>query len=340
MDEAFGRRGLVDPAALRAFNARSDWKGGTKLAAHAGLALLTGTALALTWGSWWAVPVFLAHGVVLNFLYAAQHELSHYTVFKTRRLNEIFGRAIGFLMLYPRDFDQIQHFAHHRHTQDWDKDGELAGRPPYTRRGYVLWLTGISYWYSRVARILRLARGVVVEPYVQGTHRRTVIREARWHLAGYALVAVAAIAAGSWAPVILWLAPMMAMKWVHQLQNTIEHFGLTHAPDTWANTRTARTIAPLRWLGWNMQYHTAHHSFPSVPFHALPRLHAAIVARTGAEPQTMGYLEFQRAVFARLTSGRGERDYPDGESWIFAEGQAPAAAAPADAGSGGEAVAR
>ena len=26
----------------------------------------------------------------------------------------------------PRDYDQVMHFAHHRWTQDWERDGELT----------------------------------------------------------------------------------------------------------------------------------------------------------------------------------------------------------------------
>ena len=42
---------------------------------------------------------------------------------------------------------------------------------------------------------------------------------------------------------------MLALKAVHQLQNTIEHTGLTHDPDILVNTRTVRTNALMRWLG-------------------------------------------------------------------------------------------
>lgn len=314
MEGFVGRRGFIEPERLRALSARSDVRGAVQMAGHLGALAATATALHLAWGGWWTVPALLAHGVVLNFLYAAQHELSHSTPFRTRWVNEAFGRAIGFLMLYPRDFDQIQHFAHHRHTQDWARDGELA-RPRYTLASYLLWLSGLTYWWTRASRIVRLARGVVVEPYIRPVERPLVISEARWHLAGYAAVALASLAAGSWVAVLFWLAPMLATKPMHQLQNTIEHLGLTHSSDILLNTRTVRTNPLLRRLGWNMAYHTAHHTFPSVPFHALPALHAEIVARSGREPPTMGYLEFQARVIAALARG-GEIAYPDDESWV------------------------
>jgi hypothetical protein len=46
-------------------------------------------------------PAFVVHGTLINFLYAGQHEFSHWTVFKTKKLNEIFGRLFGFVLFYP-----------------------------------------------------------------------------------------------------------------------------------------------------------------------------------------------------------------------------------------------
>ena len=315
MDEVFGRRNLIAPAALKALSVKSDWRGFAQLGAHLGAVVLSGAALRLAWGGWWAVPTFIAHGILINFLYAGQHEFSHSTVFKTKRLNEIFGRLFGFILIYPRDFDQIQHFAHHRYTQDWEGDGELA-RERYTLTSYLLWVLGPTYWYTRIRRVLRFAVGVVSEPYIPEDRKADVIREARWHLAGYALIALVSIAGGSWAAVQLWLLPMLVMKPVHQLQNTIEHLGLPHEDNVLVNTRSTRTNAVMRWLGWQMQYHTAHHAFPGVPFHRLRELNEAIFASRGAAPPSMTYLGFQIAVLRAFAHGRTEADYPDDRAWI------------------------
>jgi fatty acid desaturase len=315
VQEVFARRDLIEPAKLRALCAPSDRAGAVQVASHLGAIAATGVALGLTWGTWWAVPVFVAHGVLLNFLYAGQHELSHWTVFRTRAPNEWFGRLFGFILFYPRDFDQLQHIAHHRHTQDWDRDGELA-RERYTLRSYLLWLFGPTYWYTRWLRILRFAAGRVGEPYIPANRRGDLVREARWHLAGYAVIAAASVATGSCAAVLYWLAPMLATKVVHQLQNTIEHLGLPHDANILENTRSTRTNALLRWLGWNMQYHTAHHAFPGVPFHHLPALHDTLFTARGTAPPMMTYLGFQRAVVRAFWPDKTEADYPDDRAWI------------------------
>jgi fatty acid desaturase len=306
---------MIAPEKLKALSVKSDWRGFLQLGGRLGALAVSGTALYLTWGTWWAVPVFIVHGVMINFLYAGQHELSHWTVFKTKRLNELFGRLFGFILIYPRDFDQIQHFAHHRYTQDWEGDGELA-RERYTFASYLLWVLGPTYWYTRVRRVIRFSLGIVTEPYIPDDRKVEVIREARWHLAGYVLIAAASIATGSWAAVQLWIAPMLAMKPVHQLQNTIEHLGLPHIPAITENTRTTRTNALMRWLAWNMQFHTAHHAFPGVPCYALPKLHNEIFVEKGKKPPTMSYLAFQWAVLRAFWNGRTEADYPDDAVWI------------------------
>ena len=320
MQSSFSRRDLIRPERLRDLMQRSDLWGVAQLGSHLGAIVLTGTALWLTWGTPLAVLIFMAHGVLLNFLYAGQHELSHGTVFKTKWPNEWFGRAIGFLMIFARDFDKIQHSAHHQWTQNWDKDGELV-REPYTLNSYLLWMTGLTYWVTRATRMVRLARGVVLEPYIRPDQHGQVIREVRWHLAGYAAIALISLIFQSWAAVMLWLAPMIVMKPVHQLQNTIEHLGLSHEDNIFDNTRSTRTNAIGRWLCWQMPYHTAHHAFPSVPFWRLKHLDSELKGN-GAKPHAMGWIEFQVEVIRKL-SAKSEDQYPYDEVWVIPTAQGP-----------------
>ncbi|MGO9935195.1 MAG: fatty acid desaturase [Steroidobacteraceae bacterium] len=315
MDEVFVRRDVIDVATLRSLCMPSDRKGAMQSLSHLGAIGVTGTLLWMTRATPWAIPLFMIHGVLLNFLYAGQHELSHWTVFRTAWLNEWLGRAFGFVLFYPRTFDQIQHIAHHRFTQDWTRDGELV-RARYTRASYLIWMSGISYWYTRWRRILRFSAGVITEPYLPSGRHAELAREARLHLAGYMLIAAISVFARSAAAFWLWLAPMLAMKCVHQLQNTIEHLGLTHEANVLNNTRSTRTNAFMRWMGWQMQYHTAHHAFPGVPFHRLHRLHDIIFTQRGATAPAMTYLGFQIAVLRAFASGKTEADYSDSTTWI------------------------
>ncbi len=303
MEDYAARKNLIPPERLRELTVRSDWAGGVQAVSHFGAIGVTGALLLALWGTLWAVPVFVLHGMLINFLFAAQHECNHYTAFRTRWINDVINRITGFLLLYPRSYERWYHFEHHRHTQDWQRDPELMGRTPYTMVSYVLYLFGITYWIGLARRMLSNALGRVEGDYFTPKQRRHITLEARWHLAGYAAIALLTIAFQSWLAVILWLAPMLSTKLLHQVQNITEHTGASHVNDTLYNTRTIRTWWWLRWMGWNMQYHTAHHTYPAVPFHRLPELHDEIVARLGHEPPTSGYVDFQRRFLRTLAHG-------------------------------------
>ncbi|WP_333713550.1 fatty acid desaturase [Yoonia sp.] len=314
MEASFSRRKLLTPDELRRLTERSDMQGAVQMGSHQGAILLVGLLHWQAMGTGWVWVTGAALGVLLNFLYAAQHELSHATVFKTRKLNEIFGRIIGFVQIFPRDYDQIMHFAHHQYTQDWDRDGELV-REPYTIRTYLLWLSGITYWRNRVFGVVRRARGVIIEPFIRKEEEARVIFESRAHLAGYALIAGVSVIAGSWFAVTFWLLPMLLTKPVHQLQNTIEHLGLSHESDILENTRSTRANALQNWLCWQMPYHTAHHTFPAVPFWKLKELNAKIEDKAG-EVHRMGWIEFQIEVIRKLMA-KDESQYPMDEVWVI-----------------------
>ena len=69
-----------------------------------------------------------------------------------------------------------------------------------------------------------------------------------------------------------------------------EHTLLPNTDDMLVNTRTTRSNALVRWMAWQMPYHCEHHTFPTIPFHALKATHARIADRLGAT--SPGYLDF------------------------------------------------
>lgn len=314
MDASFSRRKLLEPAELQALNARSDVRGWLQMGSH--LAAI-GTAIvahALAMGSAWVLLTGAVLGVLINFLYAAQHELSHGTVFARKDLNAVWGRIIGFFMIFPRNYDQVMHFAHHKWTQDWNRDGELV-REPYTLTTYLLWLSGVTYWRNRVSGVIRRARGIIIEPYIRPEEEEMIIRESRIHLGLYAAILLCSLITGTWWALTFWIIPMVLTKPVHQLQNTIEHLGLSHEDNILENTRSTRTNALMRWLCWQMPYHTAHHTFPSVPFWKLKDLNEKIETQIGGEVWRMGWIEFQIEVIQKLRA-KDESQYPMNEVWI------------------------
>jgi len=287
---------------LRALSRKSDLRGAVQTASHLGA--IAATTAGLVWlaplAPWAFVPLFIAQGVLINCLYAGQHELSHWTAFRTKAANDVVGHLFGFATLNPFLTDRFIHFAHHRATHDPARDPELLGVGDYTLATYLLDLSGVSFWVRRVSGIVRTAcgRGLDGAYWLGDRERAIVIMEARIHVALWIAIAAASLVFQSWVAIGFWLAPMLATKGFHQLQNLGEHTGLPHVPDIFANTRTLTGPPPMRWLMWNMSWHTAHHAFPGVPFHALPTLHREIAAARNVP--TRGYLGAQKDIFAGL----------------------------------------
>ena len=295
---------VVNRDRLRALSRKSDLAGLLQTASHVGAIAVTtiGLLLAVPVAPWSFVPLFVAQGILINCLYAGQHELSHWTAFRTKGLNDTVGHVFGFATLNPFLTDRWIHFAHHRATHDPARDPEIMGLGPYTLANYVLDLSGVSFWWRRITGILLAAAGRGLDGWywIDSRQRRIVILEARIHSALWAALVIASIAWRSWLVIELWIAPLLLTKWFHQLQNTGEHTGLPHDPDIFINTRTLRGPAPMRWLVWNMSWHTAHHCFPAVPFFALPALDAEIRSGLSRPIPTRGYIEAQRDIFAGL----------------------------------------
>ena len=315
MEEVFARSGMIDPDRLKELSQKSDARGWLQVISHFAAIGCTGFLLHASLGTFWVIPAFIAHGILINYLYAGQHEFSHSTVFKSPGLNEFFGRLLGLIVLHPRDFDQIQHFAHHRYTQKWREDGELY-RDRHTLRTYLMALTGMWLGLRVPPSIVRSAFGRVDAPYVRGKNKDKVILEARVTLAIYGAIIVASIVFRSWAALLYWFAPLVLTKWGHQIQNLIEHVGMPH-DDTniFENTRSTKTNAFMRWMCWQMQYHTAHHAYPSVPFYRLKELHHDAFTANGLKPATMTYLGFQIAVIKALAE-KPEAEQPDDKVWV------------------------
>lgn len=296
------RRDLIDAERLAILRQRSDGRAWAQLGSHFGAVLATGALLHALWGSLWAAPVFIVHGMLINYLYAAQHELMHGTAFATRSLNEFFSRITGFLVIFPRDYDRAMHFTHHKHTNVPEKDPEIMGDTESESLKTVprfLWsLSAIPYWQRRLSHLFRNAFGnVESEHYMGQREQRLIVREARLHLAAYALVAMASIGYGSWVAVYYWLLPLLLTKPLHHIQNIVEHSGMPMVDDVTANTRTIRVNPLLRWMCWNMQYHWAHHLFAVVPFYNLPALDRELA---GVERCVCrGYIDAARDVIHR-----------------------------------------
>jgi fatty acid desaturase len=267
-------RDIVGRKRLRKMMARRDGPGLTYLAGHLGLTVVTGVLLGLFLGTLWVIPACVLHGFVIVHFFAPFHECSHSTTFKTRWMNTALGWFTGLVLMLPPLVFKYQHADHHTYTQNLRRDPQMI---PMGER-----LGGYLYYASSIPYFLDIIRVLFSHPFghfseidrrsVPESARPAVQREAWIFWAVYGVLALVSVAMGSWAVVTYWLIPRIVGEPLMRIIRMSEHVGCSREPDMLLNSRTVKGLAPLRWLAWNMPYHTAHHAVPLVPFHALPEL--------------------------------------------------------------------
>lgn len=288
----------LSPSELARLTRRSDAKGLARLAAHLAVLALTGTLVTLTQGSAWMAGALWLHGVVLVFLFAPLHETIHYTAFASRWINRRVADVVGLLLLLPSRYFRAFHLTHHQFTQDPERDPELSSPKPRTPGELLLAVSGLPLWRERIATLLRHSRGRVDEPYIQPAQRRRITWEARVHLVLYLGAAAASLALASDVLLWYWIVPALIAQPMLRMFLLAEHTGCPLVPDMLRNSRTTHTNALVRFLAWNMPYHSEHHAYAAVPFHALPALHERLKDRIAV--QSPGYARTIRGIAADL----------------------------------------
>ncbi|MBI2255856.1 MAG: fatty acid desaturase [Proteobacteria bacterium] len=287
--------------ALKTLVTRSDAAGLMQLAGHLLLLAATTALIAVAHHSFWLWPAMFAHGVVLVFLFAPLHETIHRTAFAARWLNDAVAFVFGTILVLPREYFRAFHFAHHRHTQDPARDPELASPRPATRRQWLLYVSGLPYWYWQLRGLVTRALGQVPEAfYGNDDQRRKVVAESRLTLGVYGAILTLSLVMTSDIALRYWALPVLLGQPMLRLYLLAEHWGCPFPPAPMLQrSRTTYTNGFVRFLAWNMPYHAEHHANPAVPFHALPQANALLAGEIGTT--SPGYVAASRWIIERLT---------------------------------------
>jgi fatty acid desaturase len=235
------------------------------------------------WGRWWAGPFLVAYGVLYGSAAASRwHECSHGTPFRTRWLNDAIYHLASFMVLREPTVWRWSHTRHHTDTIIVGRDREIAvPRPPSLLDLLLNIFVLKATWISLRSMILHTFGHLTAEErsFIPAMEHWKVYGVARIWVSILVVIGVACVATRSVLPAVFVGLPTLYGGFL------VEFFGLTlHAGlaedvlDHRLNTRTVYMNPVFRFLYWNMNYHLEHHMFPMVPYHALPRLHAAIKA--------------------------------------------------------------
>lgn len=245
-----------------------------------------------TYGGLFGLLAIVGQGIGFCFLFCAMHEAGHGTAFKAKFINKLVTTIAGFLLFLGPLWFQSFHAAHHRHTHDPELDPELATPKPQTWGQYIFHISGIMIWISSVKSLLINARRVPTGAFIPASSRVPINREARLMLFIYSIIITGGLIFIPQYIFQFWLLPLLLGQPFLRLFLLAEHAGCQHDPDMLKNSRTTRTNPLVLFLSWNMPYHTAHHSFPAVPFHQLPKFHQHIAQYAAVKSD--GYGAFHR----------------------------------------------
>jgi acyl-lipid omega-6 desaturase (Delta-12 desaturase) len=240
-----------------------------------------------------SAPVAIALGLVatifLTRMYSLFHDLTHNSLFESRRRNGRFGHFLGFLLFTPYRWWQRQHAIHHAHTGDLEHRGigeintmtlaeyERASR--LRRLGYRLYrnpllmlLVGPSLVFLFERRFPQKGMTPKILLSVVVTNLALVAWVLGWSslvgLETFLLVQGTTLIAGG--AIAAWMLYIQ-----HQYEDTYYQ-----APGKWQFELAAiqgssylELPRPLAWMVGNANYHHVHHLSAKIPNYNLRAAH-------------------------------------------------------------------
>ena len=264
------------------------------------------------WGSWWALPFWLAYGVLYGSACDSRwHECGHGTAFRTDWKNDAVYHIASFMVMRNPVSWRWSHARHHTDTIIVGRDPEISVMRPTRILLMVLKFVGIPDVFYELRLLAQHAMGRVSAQetdYIPESELGKVVFWGRVHMAIYAVAVVTALLAWSPIPLLLIGGPRIYGCWHFIMTGLIQHGGLAEdVLDHRLNSRTVLMNPVSRWLYWNMNYHVEHHMFPMVPYHALPRLHELI--KHDLPPPNRSILEAYREFLGAVLRQRREPGY-------------------------------
>jgi Na+-transporting NADH:ubiquinone oxidoreductase subunit F len=246
-----------------------------------GLILGFGFATYRLWGTWWAIIPYLLYCV----LYASTsdsrwHEAGHGTAFKTDWMNSALYEIASFMVMRESTVWRWSHTRHHSDTIVVGRDPEIAVPRPPDVKAIIMAFFNLRVYPKYFGHMLLHSIGRMSadeKTYIPQMEFPKVYRRARVYVAIYAVVIGLSLYTRSILPLMFVGFANLFGTWLLVTYGLTQHAGLAeNVLDHRLNCRTVYMNPIHRYLYWNMNYHVEHHMFPLVPYHALPKLHAAV----------------------------------------------------------------
>lgn len=288
------KRPSIDKALVREHTRSSDVYGWLHCLGTLAILGTTGTIATMMYAQqrWLLMALALyVHGGVHAFS-PQLHELSHNSVFRSKRLNSVFKWVFG-IIHWEKNHSirfRLSHTHHHRYTLHRRSEGEEVHPRPFMLENVIEEalrvvdpLGFVMAVYDRVRAIftpfLRNPRRNIWQRYCHSvatpTEQRAADRADTLTFLFHVVFDIAAIASGMWFLVVVVTLPgFYGGKWYHLLIHQTMHVGREPETDDFrACCRTVRLDPVSSFLYWHMQWHTEHHTFPGMPCYRLKGFH-------------------------------------------------------------------
>lgn len=271
-------------------------------------------------GTWFLVAC-ISHWLVIVFaiplignryyaLFIIGHDGFHKRLFSDVRRNDLFADIFIYAPIGAiTRLNKKNHLTHHTHLAneedpDRHKYGCFNKTTPLQFIGYLTGLT--SVWRSAKNVFFENKTALSVDtnrssPNLPSQYnQRDIIILVTWQIL---LIGGLTITIGWWAYPVLWLLPIYCFSFLPDNLRTFAEHSQPYADSTADEHRLITYLAPpfekILFAPMNMNYHTVHHLWPSIPYYNLPTADREIRATTIPPDAVLG-LEWRDSYFKYL----------------------------------------
>jgi fatty acid desaturase len=249
-------------------------------------AILAAWTVAAVWTRWWTVAIAaVVVGSRYYALFIIGHDGMHRRLIPGRKVNDLFNDVVCLGPLGAvTHINNRNHLLHHRHLAtelDPDRHRHCCANKA-SRPAYLAFLTGMANVVPALANVFIHNRAA------KGSKSKYTKRDLAIIFGWQAvLITGLTLAFGWWGYILLWALPVYVHTYLGDMvRSFLEH---SHPESDEAAdehrmiTYDSNPVERLLFAPMNMNYHTAHHLWPSIPYYNLPLADRELRARPGAE---------------------------------------------------------